>query len=1333
MSIPSGVGTATVHIDAPVSYTGDPGRVHINITASVPLVHAASGTPLANFMDSFTPGAGQEMSAQLPWTDQAGFIDGAGNTYTNWSYLAQVTYEKDGQLVVFPDRSFQIPSGQTSVDLALVPAGPSVPAQTAPILPVTSINGRNGAVVLTKTDVGLSNADNTSDVNKPVSTAQQAALDTKARIWRPNTAYLAGDVVISPLGELVKAKATFVSGSSYLASNWASVSLGEFVATRTNLITNPSMETASGTVNVRTNLCTNPNFEVDLAGWAGVGSAVPTITRDTTQSSFGAASLKAAWPTVGANNTAVRFTMNVTAGKTYTMSASVFVPAGQPAVKLLIGTGNETSSASSNVTGTWQRLSVTNTATNTGTGYFDFRPFVDPTSGQYAFIDAVLIEESPVAQPYFDGSNPIKNLIGNPSFETDTSGWAVAGGATLTRDTSRSYSGAASMKVDASAGAAYSGAGYTVSPNLALGLTYTYSAYVWAPSGTSVNFAADALGTNTTLVGNGTWQRVSVTGTAVGQQPFYVRSLGVNQAPFWVDGVMVEPSATASPYYEGSGDFTCVWAGTANASASYQQAPGISNTAVPNNTGAVAWQSQVVSFYGTKSLACKAQGNNGYNGVYAVATGLLPSTTYTFSAWVYLPAAFGNGVYAFAGGTTSGLVRGNAVSATGSWVRTSVTFTTTSDPSPQVTLYVITDYGDTAAAGAMFYTDGWMLEQSSTLGAYFDGSNPIKNLATNPSVETDFTNWSTQWYGPGGAGTWVRSAGTGMDGGYSMRKTWTTAEPAAQDVGAAYTVPVTPGKTYTFSGHMKPSMATNLTPYVMWKSAGFTGMGTFPSPSIVALQVPAPAGVWTRGSVTAVAPPGAAYAAFIWGPYGNAGTSMVVGATLDFDRVLVEESATMNPYYEGTGLFSYAWAGAANASTSQQLSGSTALATTAPATAATNGLMLAADKAKLDAASASRVNNALVLRDAYGAFTTGAIYLSDAPTDPAAATRKDYVDGKVGAVSYASLGVVPNAYLPNRLGPYHEVLSTRYGDDWNNARETGYYMSSTAANSPQAGQWFIGEVMAHNDVYVTQTAIQFTNAQASNTNAYRRHEQNGVWGNWYKLQLSQLEQDNRYLNSPTFTGTVTGITAAMVGLGNVNNTSDANKPVSTAQQAALDAKAPLANPTFTGTVNGISKSMVGLGNVDNTSDANKPLSTVAALLAKGQIGGVANSGSYTGITGTAVVPDYVGSVNLVSGRRYSLRYKFTSTCATASTPVSVNLVKSAPADTTTAGTAVEDSATVWTAVPVSSGSTHLLIWSWVATATETVNLKAVVSKVYGSSNVDLSLRRMTVLDEGMQF
>lgn len=74
-----------------------------------------------------------------------------------------------------------------------------------------------------------------------------------------------------------------------------------------------------------------------------------------------------------------------------------------------------------------------------------------------------------------------------------------------------------------------------------------------------------------------------------------------------------------------------------------------------------------------------------------------------------------------------------------------------------------------------------------------------------------------------------------------------------------------------------------------------------------------------------------------------------------------------------------------------------------------------------------------------------------------------------------------------------------------------------------------------------------------------------------------------------------------VGLGNVDNTSDANKPVSTAQATAIATKEPLitsgtSSQYFRGdkTWQTLDKSAVGLGNVDNTSDANKPISTAQA-------------------------------------------------------------------------------------------------------------------------------------------
>lgn len=45
--------------------------------------------------------------------------------------------------------------------------------------PVASVNNKTGAVTLAKGDVGLGNVDNTSDANKPISSATQAALNDK--------------------------------------------------------------------------------------------------------------------------------------------------------------------------------------------------------------------------------------------------------------------------------------------------------------------------------------------------------------------------------------------------------------------------------------------------------------------------------------------------------------------------------------------------------------------------------------------------------------------------------------------------------------------------------------------------------------------------------------------------------------------------------------------------------------------------------------------------------------------------------------------------------------------------------------------------------------------------------------------------------------------------------------------------------------------------------------------------------------------------------------------------------------------------------------------------
>ena len=72
--------------------------------------------------------------------------------------------------------NFTVPQGATGIQ---GPAGSAL---------VTSVAGKTGAVALVKGDVGLSSVDNTTDVAKPVSTAQQAALDAKQNLSAKNAA-----------------------------------------------------------------------------------------------------------------------------------------------------------------------------------------------------------------------------------------------------------------------------------------------------------------------------------------------------------------------------------------------------------------------------------------------------------------------------------------------------------------------------------------------------------------------------------------------------------------------------------------------------------------------------------------------------------------------------------------------------------------------------------------------------------------------------------------------------------------------------------------------------------------------------------------------------------------------------------------------------------------------------------------------------------------------------------------------------------------------------------------------------------------------------------------
>lgn len=160
-----------------------------------------------------------------------------------------------------------------------------------------------------------------------------------------------------------------------------------------------------------------------------------------------------------------------------------------------------------------------------------------------------------------------------------------------------------------------------------------------------------------------------------------------------------------------------------------------------------------------------------------------------------------------------------------------------------------------------------------------------------------------------------------------------------------------------------------------------------------------------------------------------------------------------------------------------------------------------------------------------------------------------------------------------------------------------------------------------------------------------------------KLASSVAATTYAPLESPSFTGTVS--LPADTSIGNVTAT-EISYLANTANeiQTQLNNKAPLSSPTFTGTVSGITASMVGLGNVDNTADLDKPVSTATqtALDAKLSLSGGTMTGKIT-LDGDptqamhAVTKQYVDSVEAGLITRPAVRAATTEPLPSAGTNV----------------------------------------------------------------------------------
>ena len=118
------------------------------------------------------------------------------------------------------------------------------------------------------------------------------------------------------------------------------------------------------------------------------------------------------------------------------------------------------------------------------------------------------------------------------------------------------------------------------------------------------------------------------------------------------------------------------------------------------------------------------------------------------------------------------------------------------------------------------------------------------------------------------------------------------------------------------------------------------------------------------------------------------------------------------------------------------------------------------------------------------------------------------------------------------------------------------------------------------------------------------------------------------IESPTFTGTVKGITKEMVGLANVDNTSDLNKPISTAAQTALDLKEILANKSIDVTTDAASDAKYpSVKSIKTYVDAQVAGATIADASASVK-GKIQLAGDIAGSAAVPTVPGLLTKENL---------------------------------------------------------------------------------------------------------
>ena len=385
----------------------------------------------------------------------------------------------------------------------------------------------------------------------------------------------------------------------------------------------------------RANLLTNPSFETNTTGWSNVNGSI--LSSSATQAWVGTKSQKVVYDgtaraaeQTGTSVASYGFT-NLT---TYTFSAYVWVPTGQPAVKIKFGGPNYNVSGSTTTThDQWERISVTATATGTNTAWlYILNAATSVANGIGFYVDGAMLEMSSAPSTYFDGSTAASgpytyawtgtanastsnesvagrvNNVTNPSCETNTTGWATVNGETLSSSATQAWVGTKSQKVvydGSTRSAGQTGTSIAAYPFVS-GISYTFSAYVWVPTGQPA-IRLQYGGPTFSVSGNAStthdqWERISVTATAGSNAVAWLYILNAatsvpNAIGFYVDGALLETNGSVGTYFDGAtvnAGYAYAWTGTANASSSTERvSTAISSSFSGSGTLTTAWSNFV--------------------------------------------------------------------------------------------------------------------------------------------------------------------------------------------------------------------------------------------------------------------------------------------------------------------------------------------------------------------------------------------------------------------------------------------------------------------------------------------------------------------------------------------------------------------------------------------------------------------------------------------------------------------------------------------------------------------------------------------------------------------